>query len=79
MSDPEEFDNVKSKARGGTNVRLKNLTFEDLKEYERRIERLNLSHKLRSPRRLISWGWKAISQPALLGSRVRSVLRKARG
>jgi len=78
MADPDEFDNVKSKARGCTNVKLKNLTFDDLKEYERRIERLNLSHKLRSPKRLASWTWKAIRQPNLLGRRVRSVLRKAR-
>ena len=79
MSDPEEFDNVKSKARGRTNVKLKNLTFDDLKECEKRIERLNLSHKLRSPRRLASWAMKAARQPSLLGSRIRSVLRKARG
>ncbi|MBN2208575.1 MAG: B12-binding domain-containing radical SAM protein [Candidatus Coatesbacteria bacterium] len=78
MSDPEEFDNVKSKARGGTNVKLKNLTFDVLKEYERRIERLNLSHKLRSPRRLASWAMKAVRQPSLLGPRIRSVLHKAR-
>ncbi|MCD6328175.1 B12-binding domain-containing radical SAM protein [bacterium] len=78
MSDPDEFDNVKSKARGGTNVKLKNLTFDDLREYESRIERLNLSHKLRSPKRLASWALKAISQPDRLAGRIRSVLRKAR-
>lgn len=79
MSDPEEFDNVKSKSRGSTNVILKNLTYQDLKEYERRIERLNFRNKVFSPKRLASWAWKAVSQPGRLVSRVRSVLGKVFG
>lgn len=79
ISDPEEFDNVKSKSRGSTNVRLRNLTYDDLKEYERRIERLNFRNKILSPRRLASWVWKAITQPGRLTSRVKSLLRKLFG
>jgi len=79
ITDYDQFDNVRNKSTGKTNVRMRFLAPSDLKEYERRIERLNVFRKMRSPRTLARWANKAIRQPDLLGARIRSVIRKACG